>query len=312
MKQASNALYKSLRLLVLASACLTATAHADDYTEVTQLLRANKLSEAMTRVSSVLAAKPGDPQMRFFKGVIQSSQGKPLDAIDTFTLLTQDYPELPEPYNNLAVLYAAQGSYDKARLTLEMAIHSNPNYATAQENLGDVYAKLASQAYSKALQLDTGNTTVPHKLALIGEVFTPRLGQPGTSASPPVAIAAPMATAATPAASSKAVEVAVLAWAQAWSANNIDAYLKAYSPDFTPPDKQSPSAWEKERRASITGKKSISVTLTKLDIRVQGDQAVASFRQAYQADSLPMSSQKTLNLRKSGQTWLITQESTER
>ncbi|HEY8905574.1 MAG TPA: tetratricopeptide repeat protein, partial [Rhodoferax sp.] len=176
MKQAPNALYKSLRLLVLASACLATSAYADEYSDVTQLMRANKFAEALVKVDSQLATKPSDPQMRFFKGVIQRNMGKPADAIATFTQLTQDYPELPEPYNNLAVLYAGQGQYDKARLALEMAIRTNPSYATAHENLGDVYARLASQAYNKALQLDNSNTAVPPKLELIGEVFKTNLG----------------------------------------------------------------------------------------------------------------------------------------
>jgi tetratricopeptide (TPR) repeat protein len=90
---------------------------------------------------------------------------------------------LPEPYNNLAVLYASQGQYDNARAALEMAIRTNPSYATAHENLGDVYAKLASQAYSKALQLDSSNTGVQPKLALIGGVFA--LGAKGVRPTAP-------------------------------------------------------------------------------------------------------------------------------
>ncbi|MBK1682801.1 L,D-transpeptidase Cds6 family protein [Rhodoferax fermentans] len=362
MKQAPNALYKSLRLLVLAGACVAANAYADDYADVSQLVRTNKFNEALTRVDNYLASKPGDPQMRFFKGVIQRNLGKTADAVTTFTQLTQDYPELPEPYNNLAVLYAGQGQYDKARQALEMAIRTNPSYATAHENLGDVYARLASQAYNKALQLDGNAAAVPPKLALIGDVFKPNLANNRTAvvsaaasspakpapepvaapaakpvapatpavtpAAPVVAAAAsPAATAATnaPAASNaattsvagnaeshKAVETAVQAWAKAWASKNMDAYLKAYSPDFAPPGKQSRAAWQQERRDRIVGKKNISVTLSDLNIRVNGEQAVASFRQAYKADSLSIASPKTLNLKKVGSAWLITRESTGR
>jgi tetratricopeptide (TPR) repeat protein len=146
--------------------------------------------------------------MRFMKGVIQTESGKANDAIVTFTKLTEDYPELPEPYNNLAVLYAGQAQFDKARAALEMAIRTNPSYATAHENLGDVYAKLASQAYSKALQLDSSNTAVQPKLALIRELFsaTPRVpaaaaARPGTTvaAAAPAPAAAPAARPAAPA-----------------------------------------------------------------------------------------------------------------
>jgi hypothetical protein len=160
---------------LVAVACFAAagSAFADDYSEVSRLLRAGQLGDANVKVDQLLAAKPQDPQLRFFKGVIQSEQGKPQDAINTFTKLTQDYPELPEPYNNLAVLYAGQSQFDKARASLEMAIRTNPSYATAHENLGDIYAKLASQAYSKALQLDAGNSAVQPKLSLIRDIFAP-------------------------------------------------------------------------------------------------------------------------------------------
>ena len=159
-------------------------AQADDYTEVSQLVRNGKHADALARAEQYLATKPRDPQMRFLKGVIQTESGKTNDAIQTFTKLTEDYPELPEPYNNLAVLYAAQNQYDKARTALEMAIRTNPSYATAHENLGDVYARLAGQAYSKALQLDGGNTAVPPKLAFIRDMFAPGAPQPKTGKAP--------------------------------------------------------------------------------------------------------------------------------
>ncbi len=189
-------------------AMLGATAaHADEYADVNVLVRQGKLAEALAKADQYLAGKPRDPQMRFIKGVIQTEAGKPADAIGTFTQITQDYPELPEPYNNLAVLYASQSQFDKARAALEMAIRTNPSYATAHENLGDVYAKLASQAYSKALQLDGGNTAVQPKLALIRTLFAPdaKNQRPGTGAqsSGPVT-AAPVAAAKAPPATTKA------------------------------------------------------------------------------------------------------------
>jgi ketosteroid isomerase-like protein len=68
-----------------------------------------------------------------------------------------------------------------------MAIRTNPSYATAHENLGDVYAKLASQAYNKALQLDASNPAVPPKLALIRELFSASGAKGQRPASPAAA-----------------------------------------------------------------------------------------------------------------------------
>ena len=178
-------------LLLAAAACgmsvsaLAAVEHED----VDKLMQAGKLDEAMTRADAFLKDKPRDPQMRFLKAVIQLDTGKRAEAIAAFTQLTQDAPELPEPYNNLAVIYASQNQFDKARAALESAIRTNPSYATAQENLGDVYARLASQAYSKALQLDQNNTAVQPKLAVIRTLFTPT--PPGGKPTTLVASAAP-------------------------------------------------------------------------------------------------------------------------
>lgn len=157
----------------LALALCAGPARADAYAEVQQLMRAGQHAQAMALVEQQLATKPRDPQLRFLKGVIQTESGQTAEAMATFTRLTEDYPELPEPYNNLAALHAGQGQLEQAREALEMAIRLKPNYATAHENLGDVHARLAAQAYGRALQLESSNTSVPPKLASIRALLVP-------------------------------------------------------------------------------------------------------------------------------------------
>ena len=172
MTHAGTLFAPKLRLLTLAAVLsLPMAALADDYADVNQLARSGKVAEALAQADQYLAAKPRDPQMRFLKGVLQSESGRTADAIATFSSLTQEYPELPEPYNNLAVLYAGQSEFDKARVALESAVRANPSYAIAYENLGDVYAKLAAVSYGKAQQLDARNATVQPKLALVRQLF---------------------------------------------------------------------------------------------------------------------------------------------
>ena len=161
----------SLMLLTLLTSLAPLTAHADDYSDVNQLLKSGKGTEALAKADKYLADKPKDPQMRFLKGVIQTQAGNTTEAIATFTALTQDYPELPEPYNNLAALLASQNQLDKARTALEMAIRINPGYAIAHENLGDIYARMANQSYARAQQLEPGNAQLAPKMALIRDVF---------------------------------------------------------------------------------------------------------------------------------------------
>lgn len=144
-----------------------ATAKADEVSEVSKLLRGGQLTEALSKAEAFLMKRPRDAQMRFLKGVILTEENRSTEAVSIFTKLTEDYPDLPEPYNNLAVLYASSGQFEKARAALDMAIRTNPTYATAYENLGDIHAKLASQAYDKALQLDSSNSAAKSKLTLV-------------------------------------------------------------------------------------------------------------------------------------------------
>jgi len=184
MTHGGSALSRTFRLLALAATLWIPLAGlADDYSEVSRLMRSGQPAEALAKADQYLATRPRDPQMRFLKGVLQSEAGRKAEAIETFTGLTQEYPELPEPYNNLAVLYAGRSEFDKARTALESAIRTNPGYAAAHENLGDIYVQLASQSYSRAQQLDAGNTSVRPKLALIRQLLTP----PAKDATKPAA-----------------------------------------------------------------------------------------------------------------------------
>ena len=197
---------KTLRAMAIGLAISFAVpAFADNLPEVQRLIKQGQYPQALEKVDAYLNSRPKDAQGRFLKGLIYTEMNKPAEAISVFTKLSEDYPELPEPYNNLAVLYAQQKQYDKARTALEMAIRTHPSYAIAYENLGDVYAKLASQAYDKALQLDNANSTTQNKLALIRDLIT--TSSKGNVKPPPATVAAaPVAPApAAPAAPSAPV-----------------------------------------------------------------------------------------------------------
>src|SRR6267154_6000360 len=161
-----------LVLLIFALVFCAFPLRADELQDIDALVKKGQHAKALERVNQYLAQKPRDPKGRFIKGLILAEQNKGAEAIEVFAALSRDYPELPEPYNNLAVLYAAQGQYEKARQQLEMSIRTHPSYATAYENLGDVYTKLASQAYDKALQFDSSNSAAKNKLSLIRDLIS--------------------------------------------------------------------------------------------------------------------------------------------
>jgi Flp pilus assembly protein TadD len=151
-------------------------AAAEETDEVARLHRSGSSALAVQLADKTLAIRPKDAQMKFLKGVVLAESQRAAEAIEVFQELTEDFPELAEPYNNLAALHAARGDYDRARVALEQALRSNPAYATALENLGDVHAMLASRAYARAKTLDPANQRLPSKLALVRELFSAQRG----------------------------------------------------------------------------------------------------------------------------------------
>ena len=337
----------AIAAFVLALAGAASAAPADDLREAQKLYSQGKFQPAMEKVDAYLKAQPREPQGRFLKGLLLTEQKKINEAIQVFTGLTEDFPELPEPYNNLAVLYASQGNYDKAKSALELAIHTHPSYATAHENLGDIYAQLASRAYDRALQLDKNNTTAQVKLAMVKDLFVapksataPRpdaakVAKADPAKAEPAKKEPPKATAkaepvksepakaepakseppkaapadAKPASGEKgAVSAAIEAWAKAWSAKDVKGYLAAYAPDFETPAGEARDAWEKQRAERIERPKSIEVTVKVQSVTVEGDAATAVVRQSYKSDTLKTNSTKTLKFTKVAGKWLIKQE----
>jgi Flp pilus assembly protein TadD len=139
-------------------------------TEIGELMKAGRSDEALKRADARLKDNPRDAQVRFMRGVILAEQGRTVEAATVFEALTQEFPELPEPYNNLAVIHAAQGRYESAHRLLQQALVAQPNYATAYENLGDLYLSMAGQAYGKALELDANNRAAKAKLEAAREL----------------------------------------------------------------------------------------------------------------------------------------------
>jgi tetratricopeptide (TPR) repeat protein len=306
------------RFFVAVAACVIVASTpvlANEIQDINLQFRKGDLTGALDRTNRYLAKNPKDAQARFLKGLILADQGKTNDAITVFTGLTEDYPELPEPYNNLAVLYASQSKYEAAKNALEMAIRTHPSYATAHENLGDLYAKMASIAYDKALALDSKNAAAQTKLALIKDMMDAKPARKPAAGKPVVAVAPKPAVKPAPEPkpsapdkpASASIEDAVANWAQAWSKRDVNAYLAAYASDFAASG-MTRANWEAQRRARITAPTSIDVKISDLKIEQQGDTASATFRQAYRSDRLTSTVTKTLKLALQNGQWRIVDE----
>ncbi len=290
---------RTITCLAAAAAILLATPSvmaANAVEEAQKMVSEGKLDAALKRLDAQLKSAPQDAEARFMRGLVLTRLNRSEEAIKAFADITRDYPQLPEPYNNLAVLYAQQGDYEKARDALEAALATHPSYATAHENLGDIYAALAGAAYNRALLLDQGNQTVRSKLSFLnrvseatggtqvaaapapGAAVAPAPQKPAPAAepvvTPPAVVSAPppapvvkpeapvnVPTDEVPADRSAEIFAAVNSWASAWSAQDVDAYLSHYASDFQPEGGVSRSNWEALRRERVARPSLIRVSV---------------------------------------------------
>lgn len=204
-------------------------AMAADVAAIQSLVDQGKLPEALKAVDAELKRDANNVNLRFLKGLVLARMDRLDQSAAIFEQLTREHPELPEPYNNLAVVYAAKGDFEKARDALQRAINTHPAYATAHENLGDIYAKMASQAYNHALELDRDNRSAKAKLALVSDLFS-------LPATPPVQVVQAAPTPA-PAAAEPAKPEPTVAAAPAQPApqETLPASAAATAPAAEPP-----------------------------------------------------------------------------
>ena len=143
------------------------TVQSDPHDQVKKLLLQEKFERAEALVDKFMAVNPRDPQMRFWKAWITDRTGDKQVALDMYLSLTQDYPEIAEPFNNLAVLYAAKGQFSVAKEALDAALRANPNFADAHENMGDVLIQLANYSYQRSLQINPAQRGVSRKINIL-------------------------------------------------------------------------------------------------------------------------------------------------
>ncbi|MDH3317982.1 MAG: tetratricopeptide repeat protein [Gammaproteobacteria bacterium] len=179
--------------ILMTAAALAQTASLP---EIRSLAQQSRYQEAYDQLETYLSRRPADEQGRLLKGVLLTRLDRIDEAIEAFRDLAGDKPTLPEPYNNLAVLYAAEGRYDEARQSLEKAVALQPGYATARENLGDIYARLAHLEYMRAYEIDGTNTRALDKANTVVNLFE-RIAR-GNGATVPVPEPEPIMASAVP------------------------------------------------------------------------------------------------------------------
>jgi tetratricopeptide (TPR) repeat protein len=295
---------KSVFRNTLVAAALTAAfaipVAASEVSDVTTLVQTRQFANALAKAENYLSTHADDVDMRFLKGLSLVGVGRKPEAVAQFRQLLADHPDNAEAANNLAVLYASDGLYDDARQALQQAVKARPGYARGYENLGDIYSKLATQAYAAALKIEPDNSDAQTKAALIAKAIGIRVEQAAPVAAGPAK--------ATDQSESAHVLAVVDGWSKAWSARDFPAYLSYYSTDFQTPKGKARSRWEAQRRRHIEHKRFIKVQALAPDTTVEGNRAKVRFTQIYSSNNYSSKDHKVLTLEKQQGQWKIVQE----
>ena len=266
-----------------------------DISKLNKLIEEKNYIEAKKIVEQLLDSDEENPQLLFIDGVLLSELGKIDDAINVFVSLTKSHPTLPEPYNNLAVLYAQSGNFDLARIALEKSIKTHPSYATAHVNLGDLYTRMASESYNQALQIDKSNKNAKTKLSLIKKLFNFQ----------PIDTNIVLAQDEKKTQSFNEVKnkeedinekifVMIDNWKNAWMSQNFDQYIGHYSDNFKNNKGMDIEKWKQFRKPRIVNKPSIYIKLENIEISKNNNLFSVSFTQIYKSGNIDSTTKKTL------------------
>lgn len=303
---------KRFVLLLSALIFVSSAALAVTLDELHKNIDAGKYDAAARQSETYLEAHPGNRDARFLRARALAGQGHVQKAISEYESLAADFPTRVEPANNLAVLYADQGDYDKARKWLETGLATQPAYATAHRNLGDVYTALAQLAYRKALGTDDSDSRLP--LTMLDRLYYAQESvAPGSEPAP-----APTKRPATPetnknntisADASRSIIQALRAWALAWSSQDFDAYTDFYADEYDPGDGMSRAQWLSLRRARLGTPEDIHIRIEDPAITGLANGTVrVDFSQEYESPRYSDRVDKQLILKRTDAGWRILRE----
>ena len=309
-KKPGNYIYNLLSAIVFL-AFTTISFAQTDIKEIKLLLKNGKYKIAENIINGAIEENLNNPEILFYKGIIETNLGKTNQAIDTFRGLTERFPELPEPFNNLAVLYAEKGQFRLAKEILEQAIKTNPSYLTAHINLGDIFTKMASEAYNKALEIDKSNNIAITKLSMITQLFNYNPNTKNTVINSINTKKEVKITKLSKKELKKVILNSIENWKTAWESKDVESYFDSYSSNFIYPNNMTKSQWQKYRTNRILPKKIISISISNIKFKFKKEKIIATFTQNYKSGRLNQTSNKNLTfVAESGQ-WFIVEETSK-
>ena len=289
--------------LILCLAFGIAGRAAGSYSELQRLIEQERFADAAVSGEQFLNGRPEHVHAAFLTAYAYQMSAQQDKAIEKYRQIIADNPKLPEPRNNLAMIYLARGDYDRASQLLVQAINTHTSYATAYENLSRIYKGIASEAYRRAVNESGEPSRYSHNIELAAITRLESLG-PESSSEEPEAEKDLIVTA-----NLKTLLIErVKGWAQAWSEKNFDAYTSFYSSEHRA-NLPTHAAWVDYRRKRIQRPGRINIEVSDIQIKWLGEnQAIIDFKQAFDSPGYSDRVVKRLGFSRLGSEWKITEE----
>lgn len=128
-------------------------------------------AKALEAVDVGLRKNPKSVQLKFQRCVVLEQMGNYEGAQKELERLKRTYPEIPEIYNNLAVLQSRNGDLNNAEENLKRALAIRPKFRQAYVNLGNLYLARAKTAYASA-QAIRNDKSVKARLDTVSDLLS--------------------------------------------------------------------------------------------------------------------------------------------
>jgi len=295
-----------LRFIVIFLALLTTAvaSAATSVKQVQQLLEQQKYVDAANAGEQLLLQSPEHARTRFLTAYAYQMSAQTDKAVMLYQDLIKDNPDLPEPRNNLAMIFLAQGDYDRASQLLVGALNTSPSYATAFDNLSQIYKGIASEAYRRAVSESGEPAKYTHKIELTALTNLEAADQE------PIVEEIPddQKTLINFANQETLLIEQIREWATAWSGKDFAAYTGFYAPEYRAKF-ESHGQWVEYRRKRIARPGAIKVEVSDIQIKWRSEnRAIIDFKQAYDSVRYRDRVVKRLGFSRVGSQWKITEE----
>ena len=248
--------------------------------DIILLIDNGQFEEAEKQIKSKLNSTPNDLNTLILKGILITKSDSPQNGLNFFLNLETKFKNTPEILNNIGVIYSLLGNTPKAVDYFEKSIKSKQFSNDAFTNLRNSLAQIASETYSKALNIKKEKNKLDQlsfSYLLSSQETKIAINKNNTLEELPIEKKL---------VSKKLARDLINNWVSAWSNNDFTSYKSSYIDDFKGRF-LSHQDWLDNREPRVKYTKNIIIKINNLQIIEQSDSKFkVRFTQDYSSSAI--------------------------